>query len=107
MLQITDVLQWIATHVDFRRMTIVSYEGKVLGLLTPNNFYNIYHLKPAEVKCNKEYLNNFYVTHPKPHEVMQSWYKDENDFKDWDGITKTGMESPNTTLAYLFHRYNI
>ena len=86
-LQITDVLQWIATQVDFRRMAIVSDKGKVLGLLTPNNFHSIYHLKPIKVKCNKEYLDNFYVTHLKPHEVMQPWYKDENDFKDRVGIT--------------------
>lgn len=67
-LQITDVMQWISNHVYFRRMVVVSYEGKVLGLLTPNNFHNMYHLKLVEVKCNKEYLDNFYVTHPKPHE---------------------------------------
>ena len=87
-LQITNVLQWIATHVDFRRMPIVSDEGKVLGLLMANNFHNIYHLKPAEVKCNKEYLDNFYVTHPKPHEVMKLWYKEEDDFKYQARITK-------------------
>ena len=69
-------------------MAIISDEGKVLGLLMPNNFHNIYHLKPVEVKCNKEYLDNFYVTHLKPYEVMQPWDKDENDFKDWAGITK-------------------
>ena len=76
-LQIIDVLQWIATHVYFKRMAIVSDEGKVLGLLTPNNSHSIYHLKHVKVKCNKEYLDNFYVTHPKPYEVMHQWYKDE------------------------------
>ena len=63
----------------------MSDEGKVLGILTPNNFHNMYHLKPVEVKCN---LDNFYVTHLKPHEVMKPWYKEEDDFKDWVGITK-------------------
>lgn len=87
-LQITDVLLWIATHVDFRGMTIISDEGKVFGLLKPNNFYSIYHLKAVEVKCNKEYLDNFYVTHPKPYGVMHPWYKDENDIKDRAKITK-------------------
>ena len=52
-LQITDVLQWIATHVDFRRMAIVLDEGKVLGLITPNNFHSIYHMKLVEVICKK------------------------------------------------------
>ena len=49
-------------------------DGRVLGLLMPNNFQSIYHLKPTEVKCNKEYLDNFYVAHPKPHMLMKSWY---------------------------------
>ena len=100
-LQITDVMQWIATHVDFKRTTIVLDEGKVLGILTPNNFHNMYHLKLAEVKCNKEYLDNFYVTHLKPHEVMQSWYKEENDFKDWDGITKYSPRPFISPVQYL------
>ena len=62
-------------------MAIVSDEGKMLGLLTPNSFHNMYHLKPAKVKCNKEYLDNFYVAQLKPHEVMKPWYKEEDDFK--------------------------
>ena len=81
-LPITDDMQWIATHVDFRRMAIVSDEGKVLGLLMPNSFHNMYHLKPVEVKCNKEYLDNFYVAHLKLHEVMKPWYKEGDEFKE-------------------------
>lgn len=52
-LQIIYVLQWITTHIDFRRMAIVSDDGKILGILTPNNLHNMYHLKPVEVKCSK------------------------------------------------------
>lgn len=81
-LLITDVMQWVPTHVNFRRMIVVSDDGKVLGLLTPNSFHNMYHLKHVEVKCNKEYLDNFYVAHPKPHGVMKPWYKEEDYFKD-------------------------
>jgi hypothetical protein len=40
-LPITNVMQWIATHVDFRRMVVMSGEGKVLGILTPNSFHNM------------------------------------------------------------------
>lgn len=63
-------------------------DGKVLGLLMPNNFQSIYHLKPTEVKCNKEYLDNFYVVHPKAHMLMKSWYWEEDDFKDRADIAK-------------------
>ena len=66
----------------------MSDEGKILGLFMPNNLHNIYHLKPMEVKCNKEYLDRFYLSNPKPYEVMNPWYKDENDFKDRAEITK-------------------
>ena len=100
-LQITNVLQWIATHVDFKRMAIVLDEGKVMGLLTPNNFDSIYHINPVKVKCNKEYLDNFYVTHLKPHEVMQLWYKDENDFKDRAEITKYSPRPFISPVQYL------
>lgn len=60
-----------------KRMAIVLDEGKIVGLLTPSNFHNIYHLKPVEVKCNKEYLDSFYLNNPNPHEVMKHWYKEE------------------------------
>jgi trans-aconitate methyltransferase len=70
-LQITDVLQWIATHVDFRRMAIILDEGKILGILIPNNLHNMYHLKPVGVKCNEEYLDRFYLANSKPWEVMK------------------------------------
>ena len=66
----------------------MSNEGKILGLLTPNNLHNIYHLNPVEVKSNKEYLDRFYLSNLKPYEVMKPWYKDENDFKDRAKITK-------------------
>ena len=51
--QITNVLQWIATHIDFKSTAIVADEEKILGLLTPRNFHKIYHLNHVEVKCNK------------------------------------------------------
>ena len=40
-LKITYVLQWIGTHIDFRRMAIISNESKGLGILMPNDFHNI------------------------------------------------------------------
>ena len=100
-LQMTDVLQWIATHVDFRWMVIVSDEGKIVGLLTLSNFHSIYHLKPVEVKCNKDYLDNFYMTNPKPHEVMKNWYKEEEDFKDRVGVTKYSPKTFISLAQYL------
>lgn len=109
-LQITDVLQWITSHVDFRRMAIVSDERKILGILTPNNFHNIYHLKPMEVKGNKEYLDSFYMANPKPYEVMKPWYKDEDDFKDRPKITKyiplkfISLAQYLTVMLSLLHR---
>ena len=73
-LAITDVMQWIAAHVYFRCLVVVANDGRVLGLLTPNNFQNMYHLKTTKVKCNKEYLDNFYVVHPNQHMLMKPWY---------------------------------
>ena len=67
----------------------------------PNNLHNIYHLKPVEVKCNKEYLDKFYVSHPKPYEVMKPWYKDENGFKDKAGITKYSPLKLISSIQYL------
>ena len=99
--QIIDAMQWITTHVDIRRMVVVSDEGKVLGLLMPNNFHNMYHLNPVEVKWNKEYLDNFYETHQKPHEVMKPWYKYEDNFKDWAGITKYSPRPFIAPVQYL------
>lgn len=83
-----DVMQWIDMYVDFRWMTVIANDGKVLGLIMPNNFHNMHHLKPVDVKCNKEYLDNFYVAHAKPHEVMKPWYRGEDDFKERVGFTK-------------------
>lgn len=109
-LQITNVFQWITTHVDFQRMAIVSDEGKILGLLTLSNFHNMYHLRPVEVKCNKEYLDSFYLANPKPYEVMNPWYKDKDDFKDRVGITKfnpkkfISLAQYLTTMLSLLHK---
>lgn len=74
-LQTTDVLQWITTHVDFKRMVMVSNEGKVVRSLMPSNIHNLYHLKPVEAKCNKEYLDGFHVKFPKPYKLMKDWYR--------------------------------
>lgn len=49
-LQTTDVLQWIAMHVYFKHMDVVSEEGKVVGSLTLSNLHNLYLLKSVEVK---------------------------------------------------------
>lgn len=87
-LPITDVMQWIDMHVDFRHLVVVVDDGRVLGILIPNNFQSIYHLKLTEVKCNEEYINNFYVVHTKIHMLMQLWYREEDNFKDRDDITK-------------------
>jgi hypothetical protein len=85
-LLITNAVQWVATHVDFRHLAIVEDNGKVLGILTPENFQSIYHLKPAKVKCNKEYLDNFYIVNPKAHMLMKPWYQEDEYFKDRSGI---------------------
>lgn len=37
-LPITNVMQWIAMHVDFWRLAVVVDNGKVLVLLAPDNF---------------------------------------------------------------------
>ena len=71
-LQTMDVLQWIATHVDFKRMVMVSDGGKVVGSLTPSSFHSMYHLKLVEAKCNKEYLDDFKVKFPKSYKLMKS-----------------------------------
>ena len=44
-LQTTDVLQWIAMHVYFKRMVMVTDEGKIDESLTSSNLHNMYHLK--------------------------------------------------------------
>ena len=44
-LQIMNVLQWIAMHVDFKCMAVVSYGGKIVGSLMLSNLHNIYRLK--------------------------------------------------------------
>lgn len=75
-------------HVDFKRMAVVSDEGKFVGLLTQSNLHNLYHLKPVEVKCNKEYLGGFHVKFPESYELMKDWYQEEESFKDRAGITK-------------------
>ena len=82
-------------------MAIISGEEKILGILTPSNFHNIYHLKPVEVKCNKEYLDIFYLAIPKPQEVMKPWYKDEEYFKDRVGITKYSPKMFVSPTQYL------
>ena len=85
----------------FQTYAIVVDGGKVLGLLTHNNFHNMYHLKPANVKCNKEYMDNFYVAHPKPHEVMKPWYQEEDGFKDRVRITKYSLRPFISLVQYL------
>lgn len=87
-LQTTDVLQWIATHVVFKCMAMVSNGGKVVGYLTSSSSHNMYHLKPVEAKCNKEYLDSFNVKFAKSYKLMKDWYREEESFKDRVDITK-------------------
>ena len=96
-----NVLQWIATHVDFKRMVVVLGEGKVIGSLTPSNLHNLYHLKPVEAKCNKEYLDGFRVKFPKSYELMTDWYREEDIFKDRAGITKYNPKEFISPAQYL------
>ena len=69
-------------------MSIILDEGKSMGLLTPSNLHSLYRLKPVEAKCNKEYLDNFHLKHPKSYEVMKDWYKEEEHFIDRVRIMK-------------------
>lgn len=69
-------------------MDVVFDGGKVVGYLTLNSFHNMYHLKPVEAKCNKEYLDSFNVKFPKSYKLMKDWYREEESFKDKDDITK-------------------
>lgn len=69
-------------------MAIISDEGKSLGLLTPRNLHSLYHLKPMEEKCNKEYLDDYHLKHPKSYEVMKGWYGEEDHFIERARITK-------------------
>lgn len=100
-LPITYVMQWIAMNVDFRRLAMVVDDGRLLGILTPNNFQSIYPLKPTEVKCNKEYLDYFYVANLNPHMVMKPWYREEDDFKNQIDITKYNLIPFISLVQYL------
>lgn len=100
-LQTTSVLQWIATHVDFKCMVVVSNEGKVVGYLTPSSFHSMHHLKPVEAKCNKEYLDSFNVKFPKSYKLMKHWYREEESFKDRVDITKYNPKEFNLPAQFL------
>lgn len=100
-LPVTDMVQWVATHVDFCHLAIVADNRKVLGFLMPENFQSIYHLKPAEVKCNKEYLDNFYIANPKAHMLMNPWYQEEEYFKDRAGNSKYNTIPFIPSIQYL------
>lgn len=100
-LPIIDVVQWVATHADFRCLAIVVDIGKVLWFLTPKNFQNIYHLKPTEEKCNKEYLNNLYMANTKDDVLMNPWYQEEEYFKDKVGISKYNTTPFIPPIQYL------
>lgn len=92
---INDDVCWVAKNVDFKRSTIIGDGGKILGLLTPKNFQSIYQLNPAKEKCNKEYLDNFYMANLKYHMLMKPWYPKEEDFKDHAQISK------NNTFSFI------
>ena len=69
-------------------MAIILDEGKSQGLRTPSNLHSLYHLKPVEAKCNKEYLDDFHLKHLKSYEVMKGWYREEENFIERVRITK-------------------
>jgi formylmethanofuran dehydrogenase subunit A len=94
--QTTDILQWIATHVDFKRLTVVSDEGKIVRSLEPSNLHNMYRLKQVEAKCNKEYLDSFNVKFSKSYKLMKDWYREEESFKDRANITKYSPKEFNS-----------
>ena len=58
---IIDIVYFMASHVDLRCLAIVANDGKVVGSLTLDNFQNIYQLKLAKARCNKDYMDNFYM----------------------------------------------
>jgi hypothetical protein len=99
-LPIMDVMR-VATHVSFPHLTIVVENGKDLGSLTLENFQNIYHLKPAKARCNKEYLDNFYIDNLKAYVLMNPWYQEEEYFKDRAGISKYPTISFIPLVQYL------
>ena len=106
-LQTMDVLQWIAMHVDFKRMVVVSDEGKIVGSLTPSNLHNMNRFKLVEAKCNKEYLDSFHVKFLKSYKLMKDWYREEESFKDRAGITKYSPKefiSPTQFLTTMLSR---
>ena len=76
-LQTTDVLQWIAMHVDFKHMAVVSEKRKIVGSLMPSNLHNMYPLKQVEAKWNKEYIDGFHVKFPKSYKLVRDWYHEE------------------------------
>ena len=100
-LQTMDVLQWIAMHVDFKCMAVVSDKGKIVASLAPSNLHNMYHLKQVEAKCNKEYLDGFNVKFLKSYKLMKDWYREEESFKDRAGITKYNPEKFNSPAQFF------
>ena len=87
--------------MDFKRMLMVSDEGKIVGALTPSNLHNMYHIKLMEVKCNNEYLHGFHVKFPKSYELMKDWYREEESFKDRVGIAKYSPKEFISSAQYL------
>lgn len=82
-------------------MVVVSNEGKVVGYLTPSSFHSMYHLKPMEAKCNKDYLDSFNVKFPKSYKLMKDWYREEESFKDRVDITKYIPKEFNLPAQFL------
>jgi hypothetical protein len=79
----------------------MAHNRKVLGFLTPENFQNIYHLKPPKAKCNEEYLDKLYIVNPKGHVLMKTWFQEEEDFKDRAYISKYNTTSIIPPVQYL------
>lgn len=51
---LSDVTRWVAHHTNFIWLDIVGDSGKVLGLLIPEIFQQMYQFKPFEKRCKKE-----------------------------------------------------
>ena len=106
---ITYIVYWVASHVDSWCFSIIVDNGKVLGSLTPKKIQNVYQLKPLEARCNKEYLDKFYMANPKTHLLVNPWYQEYKYFKDQTCIPKYTTVSfmpPRKYLTTMLFRHH-
>jgi hypothetical protein len=55
-------------------------KGNVIAPLNPDIFHNIYKLPKPLVFLNKGFLEKFTVENPKPIDLIQDWWDEENPF---------------------------